>query len=365
MQSLLLYFGVFACASCCIGLSNRQGVNDKLRIVLLGFGILLPAVLAGLRSSSVGTDTENYLFEINRIGQQPFEEVLGAAYSNYEIGFRLLVKLLMIVLGDANAVLGALNALTLLFSYAGIRLFCRGSLPIGLAFFTVLCLYWGDSLNITRQMLAASICFFSLRFVFDKQPLLFALFVVIAVTIHASSAVFLIAGLFWNPEKPGVLLGRIALINVTLAICGLLIIDAFVSGFPGFDGFFSKYDYLFLNTPGGNRGVILTFAIAIIMAMTWREFSSKSNDRTRFAIALFCTSAVFQLLGLNNKFFKRIALCFSLPSVTWFANLPSIAQPEESSLVALIIVFYDIAYFISTKAIAGSGQIIPYISIWG
>ena len=364
MNSLILYILVFACSSCCISFSESNNLDKKAQILLLGAGIVLPALIAGSRSPSVGTDTANYLYEINRIGSQSLDEVLGVAYSNYEIGFRLICKSLM-VFGNASFVLGALNALTLLFAYFGIREFCRHNMSSGLAYFTLLCLYWGDSLNITRQALAAAICFFALKFLLNGKRPAFVFIVAIAASIHLSSAAFLLTAVLWNREKPTSLLRRLTLVFAALLIASALLLSGYTAESEVLKGFFSKYAYLFDYVPGGNRGVILAIIITFAMSLTWAGFRSEESAKIRLVIALFGIGTAFQLLGLNNKFFKRLALCYSLPSVTWFANLKAIANSEESLLVVMLVLTYDLAYFVITAFVIGNGEIFPYVPLWG
>ena len=67
----------------------------------------------------------------------------------------------------------------------------EGQISTGLGFFIYLLLFYNTSLNVVRQGIAIPIILYSFKFIDDRKPVSYLLFVLIAGSFHISSIVVL------------------------------------------------------------------------------------------------------------------------------------------------------------------------------
>ncbi len=175
-------------ASALIG-SFASSVSGQKKNALILLGCLPLALLAGLRSTSVGVDTGYYplvAFHAALDGGP----IHVSQVSGCEIGFSLLIWVLTSLTQNFNAVLFCVQALMLsLLAYQLVR--CD-SKHVGTALFVYACIFLPWSFNLMRQALAAALFLPAFQFALEKKKLRFIITIIIAASIHRTVVIGLL-----------------------------------------------------------------------------------------------------------------------------------------------------------------------------
>lgn len=160
------------------------------------FFAVLWTVLLGLRHPSMGVDlaygTNNgYWMNYVHIGRLPWKYVLLHGFQNYEVGYRILNKVLYTVCSNPQLLLfvcAAASMITAAWSiYKNSDLpFLSGILYLGLPVFL-------SNFSALRQSVAISITLFSFYFIRQKKPFKFLLTILTATLFHYTSIILLAA----------------------------------------------------------------------------------------------------------------------------------------------------------------------------
>ncbi len=194
-----------------------SGINERLlykkkrhiflTIMTAAIVILLPAILAGLRDYSIGTDVELYVVPTFDAVNGKSVSDLGQVYAlntfsgMIEIGFFALAYISSFFSDDPHIFLFFIAAVIGVFTYLSlyrIRKFC--SILMGELVF--LLLFYAESYNMMRQCLAMSISIFALTYLFEKKYKIFIMWVLIAFLFHRTAILaFLFLGLYLYLDK--------------------------------------------------------------------------------------------------------------------------------------------------------------------
>lgn len=192
--------------------------------------LLLVATIAliGLRGGFTA-DYRAYYQLFTEIGQQSFVELFTS--DNYvEVGYRILNKLISLIISDGNWALFWMSALlVVLVAKAGFRYSYSFWLFL---LFWISCGFYYLSFNMFRQALAGAVLFAGTQYLVDKKIVNYIIVVLIAASIHVTA-------LFMVIMIP-LLLQRITISNIlrtiALGVFVLLFADVIV-------GFIQQYRY--------------------------------------------------------------------------------------------------------------------------
>lgn len=187
---MILYISLF------IFFVGSFSLNNRKHIALFGLALLgiTASFLIGFRGETVGLDTAAYFNIYDIIKYTPDSSYIAEKVQPFYI---FLNKSADFLNGGPSLTLFFAAAITLYFLLNTIFKFST-NIALSLAVFFSLELFFFMH-NVVRQAVAASIIFYSIRYIISKQLLLFLLMVFIASMFHISSIVFLpfyfIAGL--------------------------------------------------------------------------------------------------------------------------------------------------------------------------
>lgn len=159
--------------------------EKKNRRALFAF-FLLVALVIGLRHSSVGVDTENYIYYFKRYAQMSWESI---SKSSVELGFAYFNKIVSLFTKDAQIFFVVTSIVTFVMIYITYRRLCEDpSLTIVLyaTMSTFVMAFSG-----IRQMLAIGIGFIAYEFTRRKKLIPFIFIVLLAMTFHTSAFMLL------------------------------------------------------------------------------------------------------------------------------------------------------------------------------
>ena len=127
--------------------------------------------------TGVGTDRAGYIYYFGKthLGD-------GNPWA-LEIGYRVLMDIINLVISDGKVFVGIISFITVLFMYVGIWK-CRRFISLPIAVFIYVAQYYFQSYNIMRMYLAMSIMVLGAHCLFEKKYNKYYMYLIIATSIH-------------------------------------------------------------------------------------------------------------------------------------------------------------------------------------
>lgn len=177
---ILLFFGI----------SNRK---NKIGVLLIIIGLLLPCFLAGLRGKSVGTDTSGYVLGMFNLAKKSpsflvFLRDVKDLYANSDYLYLIVTYLSSLLPFGFNIMLFTFEFLIIFPLYKALKILLKQKWQILVALFLFFMTFYNLSLNMVRQSI--SISFFVLSFAIymnkkDKRDLVKSILLLIcAIESH-------------------------------------------------------------------------------------------------------------------------------------------------------------------------------------
>ncbi len=205
----MIYIVIFACSMLCF-YASEKAENKYLKALCAALGILLPSILAGLRSSSVGTDVRIY-------GKYAYNEAVRSdSFFTYygefsdsllgDLGYYLITYIAAKITPHYHFGLFIYSLIPITCVYLGIRKF---NLKQGTSIWLFMGLYYlslyNQSLNLLRQSIAIGVLFYAFAEFAVGKKIRSVLLWILAVLFHSSALIGL--GIFvlyaYFRQRPG------------------------------------------------------------------------------------------------------------------------------------------------------------------
>ena len=345
--------------------SWASACSGRRKIAFTFLACLPLALLAGLRSWTVGIDTSGYPLVGYYVAQTggPFNvsEVTGC-----EIGFSFLLWGLSILTHDFNAVLFLIQSIMLLLLAA--QLIRLDSRHIGLALFVHACIFLPWSLNLMRQALACSVFLFALQFVQERKPVAFVLTMIVATSIHR---VAIVGSVIWPIYYMAISSDRRTRSILTASIFILLaaVMVLIVSG-EGLLDLLSviKASYSYDVLGGGRFNELFTLYPLLLASLTL--FMNKTADTDSGIIdvckalsTLMVFSGCVALLSLLSQTLFRVAYMFLVfAPIQVSCLLGPIDSQSTRCAVGAVVVLASAFVFVWAYCFGDASGAYPYLS---
>lgn len=358
--------------------------NRIIKFVVRMLSVTPLALIAGLRDLTVGTDIINY-------GQFNFEVATRASklseYISYiksangvENGYSILNYVVSRFTSSINVFFFVLNFLTLLFLVLGLTMWDK-KISFSFALFVYYTLFWGITLNVMRQSLAATILFwgFSL-YLKNKKIVPFVLIVILAAEFHQTALLGVLFPIIeWCVRKTIEKRKGIMLITVNIFIGIVLILlfnpnNSLITTIMGKLPLLGKYYLIFMKggldsiTVGAGvplRGMVRQIIpMGVPIGILWLRGKNDSTIDGKFDYTLInflYLSVVFVLVSANSGVLSRLGMYFSIFQVV---AIPYAARKEYGVNRIFVTIFF-ILYLLLVCALvfrSGNGDVYPYTS---
>lgn len=164
--------------------------RDIIRIFYLLLMILIPSVLAGLRSETVGTDIliygKNMMIEAER--STSFSGLLASDTTMTEVGYQLYAFIVSRFFSGLGWWLFFTQLFIMTFFVLGINNF-RNDISLWKAMAVFMFCFYHLSFNIMRQFMAMSVLLFAFYYLTKKKYVIFVLLIIFAATFHTAAFV--------------------------------------------------------------------------------------------------------------------------------------------------------------------------------
>ena len=373
---MIIYLTVFIASVLIIHCTETYRMYRGEKIALVFLAVLLPSLLAGLRSYEIGSDTSGYgvyWFDQAVRFKNWFSFIKYAKGYSIDYGYATLNFLASRLGHDAHIFFFILCFLELCALYQIAKQNCpKGAISV--SFMVYFLLYFNESMNTMRQFPAILIVLYSYRFIKEKKVIPFLLCVILAMQFHVT-AIFAVVlyPIAWLARN------RFSKLNLLLITIGILIASfsfEFAFRILGTFGFnLLRYEHYINSTEGGGKFIrlILFGGIWLFYMLNKDSYRKIKKDEANVflfysTISLAFTSLMF--LGLSN-FIIRMSYYFDFFVMIY---LPSIAKMHKTitikngrahvgvnfvAIMALLLFYWSITYVIRNGA-----ETVPYKFFW-
>lgn len=370
---MIIYFLIFIISTIFSILASKCfKSNRKKEGILLSFiSILIPSILAGLRSSDVGTDTARYVnetFYVANTGSSLMDAINKMSNINVELPYKVLNYIVSMFTDNVNWIYFILSLITLFFVYRACYDNKSESGNYTLAYFAFLLLFFNRSLNLCRQSVAIAITIYSFKHIINKEFIKCFFLCIIACCFHSTAIVLLFLYFlinFFNGEagskkKKLVLFASIIFVaeyqNIFLFIINdLKLLDK---------------RYLFYVMDYANLGTnviiieLLFIFIANVLFYLYKSKLSKIDKKYKYYSFLLILCFIIYLIGFYANYAFRISYYFYPFIIFMISDFIEIFINQKQKILSLIIVLsilfsYSYLYYDYNKF----DQTVPYKSI--
>lgn len=331
--------------------------SNTRKILYLIVTTIILGTLCGLRSSSVGFDTEGYYISFTRTSEN-----IGGILDNeqhIETGFAALCTIVKVLGGDFTHFL-------LFCSYFIVGSFCvfvyRHSSNVLLSIFILLCFpYYYSSFDIIRHFFATSFLLLGYKHILNGKLLKFALFILAGSLFHNSSIIYLLLypllRLKWSRK-----------LYVLLALGGLIIM-IYASVFANFiveeTGRFSIIAEQWVGQfSGGIITSVMYFAIFIIALLARKKQPVFYKGRDSSIIIVFMLF-LFAIIFIQARIVIRYVMVFSglLAVAMPYLLVPKETQGKKTQFILYVsFIIVGLAYH-AFLLLTNWQNVVPYIPV--
>lgn len=344
--SILFYIGTFGLS----GLMSK--VNTQNRLVKLLLVIIPPVFLATFRYN-IGYDYGSYIWGYNLSFDTTYENILAI----YEVGDSLAFKLITKIATAFNSDRVYLMILAILSLIPGVSYILREWDDKNIQPMVIFIFLFSPfifSFSACKQGIALSILMFSLKYVYDRKPIKFALCVAVAFLFHSTAIVFLLVYFFLNNR------GDLSTLKKMLIVVGCLLVIINLQWVLG-NIMGGRYEaYAIDSVEGRNRSFWLYTLIAFIFLL-FRTKLVAIDMRNELLIMMMVVGAICQYLGFSNAFAKRIGEYFLMAQVFLIPQCIYLFTENSKKIANFFMIAYIVAIFLIANPIASSGMgFVPY-----
>lgn len=363
---MIIYLVVFGSSAGLFYIAQNVQKNRKASVFFSACAILLPALLAGLRDYSIGTDVLGYgnvWFYKAVQSKSVFQYCSQAMNSSIGLLYALFNYIVSIFSDNPHVFYFFYALVEILIVYCAVR---KATVPdVPFAIFVYYCLFYNLALNMLRQSMALVIILYGFDYIKKKKLVRYLLSVAVASLFHSSGVVgivlYILHGIingknqkFW---QRAVIAGSGAAIIFIRPITKMLLKYGLLEG---------RYvHYLMSDTVGGGVGRALFFAPLVCLFFFFSKEAGDSlgeyNDIKIYAMLSFLLSAV----GYQFGYAVRIAYYFDILLVAGIPllvkNLRIRLMVGEKNFVKTFFIIYLLAYWLYKFVYKGSDATVPYI----
>lgn len=372
---MAIYLIMFTASTLILHCEETYKMNRKIRSVLVFIAILLPSLLAGLRSYEIGSDTAGYgVYWFNQAMRYNnwLQFIKYAKEYSIDYGYATLNYIASRIGNDAHIFFFLLCFLELYLLYFTAKWYFEKK-AVAIVFLIYYFLYFNDSMNNMRQFPAVLIVLYAYRFIKEKNFLFFIVCVALASTFHVTALFAIVLyPIAWMANNR---FSKLNLIFVTVAILAASFSFELVFNMLGSIGInMARYEHYIYDSEGGGKFIrlILFGGIWILYYLNKEKHGDRFKDGNTFlfysTISFASTSLMF--IGLSN-YIIRLSYYFDFFVLLY---LPSIVKIHgtvkvENGRIKIGTVFIEIMamlffYWLITYVIRNGADTVPYKFFW-
>lgn len=350
--SSVLYFSLIVFVLLLVHISAKK---EKFRYALMA--IMLLSLIAGLRASTVGKDTNTYFLIFDRL-MNKLSPLTYIYIPNVEETFLMIVRALLFICNNYSFVLFAFAFLT---NFLIIRRFWdfRDTSSFTFSVLVYYLSFFFLSMNISRQICAVAFVFFGTRYIERKKYWLFIMFVAMGVCFHTSALLGCLFILREIPQWRSLTKNQRVLLAMIL-FGGLLSSSFFVISFR-------KYSHYFAS-PSLSIGPVIFVKLFLFIMLTYLFYRgslySVYSDKGVSSVTVYVyVGIVFMTIGYVFQYMNRTSFCFSIFDCVYLGYIKN--QKNQTNRIILYSVSLLVFGGLFIIDLLGNGNgTVPYRFLW-
>lgn len=369
---MLIYLSVFIITFIFSLIAEKNYKKNRKKVFYLtsAFVIIIPSIIAGIRASGIGTDTQiyvNWTFNSNIKASNISEALNFADYSGIELGYCLLNYYVSRFTDNFNVIYFVLEFVFLFFSYFGcVKISKKLSISFSYTFLIFMFLFYNKSLNLCRQSIAMSICLYSLTYIIERDWKNFFLLMFVAFNFHRSVILFIPLYFVYKYCTTKNQNNKLILFLIVISILvGVLFFKQIIILLVNIGVLSNKYlNYVYKYGSGNNIKLIeiASQTSLLLLILFYNKYLTNKNEINKFLVYVTILSFVTFLIGFNATYSQRISYYYTYCSIFLLPQIVLSAKKGKDKLLnlflSLILVF---GYFYLYYGKYAFDQTFPYI----
>lgn len=312
-QSLLIYFSMYI-ITILIGIVYRNSLlKMKITNVVWGFVLIIPPVALATFRFNVGTDYNSYIRLYNMLkGYNPveFARIFVTDIMAQEPLWYLTNRAAFLLFDSEIGMFFLSSLIMIIFVVLGIRYFAR-HISFGYALFVFFMLHYNMSFNAVRTLIAASIIFYALRYILERNLFKYFVFILLATAFHRTA---LLAILFYlvipvQNRTLGIMKRYSYYFLILLTPIVLALALRIARMIPIFDKYFYKYSVSSFGLGAGFLIYVLPFLTPILFL---KNKISKIDNRYSVLVDAALFHLPLRYLGYFTEYGHRVEVYISM-----------------------------------------------------
>lgn len=358
----MIYLFTFAISFILLSLGYHTE-NPMKRNIIYFIAILPPAIIAGCRDLTIGTDTDMYPYStyLTCKHSHTIERAFRYTISGMEELYVLLAYFSAHLFPHPNFFLFITHLIilvTLLYSFK------KAGINLAVAFALFYLMFYANSLNAARQFLAMPFCLLSLIEFIRRKYFLCVLSMCLAFGFHHSSLFFLtILLLYYLCSRHRKLMKKRStmVIIVMSIVLGIYLFNEILTSFVGIG--LTDIKYLERYGSGDRYGTnvpISLFSINIFNLLMFTVVSRKIREKAFVVFSRYVLIISFLLcfMGLISTFAVRLGAYYMIVSIV---SMVYIMRRNGQQFSTIVYSFY-MFYWLMTVVVARIADTYPYHS---
>ena len=354
-----MLFGLLLCVKG-DGVIEYDELNQNVRkrkIYLLVTAIQL-GLICGLRSSRMAYDTAAYELIFN-LSANSWEHIFDKT-SYVEVGFRVLCSIVKILGGNYQTLL----LITSMFVMGSCCLFIyRHSKDVILSVFIIVCFpFFYSTFDIIRHFLASSFFLIGYKYIVDRKPVRYLIFIILGSLFHSAAWIFL----------PFYFLKMVKLNWRTVCAASLSTIMLYVyigpigSWLSNILGKTNLEESGWIDSYGGGVRTAIMYGVILLIAVIAFLQIKEKNKNDEIAVIYILIMVMCSVVFINARMMTRVMMTMvSLMAIA----IPQLFDKRRSKmprdLLALKLSFIAIGLAYHTFMLLTNWQnVVPYIPYW-
>jgi hypothetical protein len=375
---------LFFLISCLFFWLSEKCKNRIARNLLAIIAILIPCILAGLRSDTIGTDVKVYVEPMYNAAKeshnltdymnQRWFVIWRYMYVNkFEIGFSFMIYFIQKFGGSLSIVLFFIQLLIIAPIYIGLKKINK-PYPICFCMLVFFLLFYNTSLNMMRQWIAMAILFMAFSYLILGERKIYYILTLVACLFHTSAVMGFVISFIYRyctktresfrisnfklyqglaPIKIFVY-GCIALLSLSIIA---LILDRI--GLSKYSGYIKGDNGLYLLP----NQILIRLPIIILFLIRWKKIL-KEDKLAPFYGSMFVLDLLTSQLMSINAYAFRIGSFFTEYNILSYSALIYAGNRKFKTnryMTFLYVVGYLVYYWIFYYVVTGNHATFPYV----
>lgn len=365
---MIPYLSFFAITLLFTYISENKCKNKTAWVLFSLLSIVTPALLAGFRDDTIGTDIQTYVISTFNAASNydGLKEFVSSA--NIDIVFASLMYLSNMLFDDISGAMFIISLFTIFPIYWALFNIKR-KISITLGVFLFLLSFYNLSLNIMRQSMALSVCLLAFSFIITNKYKSAVAALIVAYFSHSTSILFIAPVLIYlyykkkisKTNRQGTMIWPYMIILPIV----FLSFDFVLNNLINYGLLSSKYEmYSIRNKYGGTvLSSIFVVTYSALSIITYMLMIKRKTD-INYIFGFICTYSTLAvgLLSTVSIWAGRLAYYFQIVNIILYPyiinNLPNkLKKPYTIGLCFIYIFYWWYVYIINNN-----GETYPYTS---